>query len=329
MKKYIFLILLFIPLTSFLLNNDQINYLEKKKITKININKDFNTFFKDFQKNFEEKFILREKIIPINNYLNYKMGFSKDKNLFIGKDGYLFLTNINNITLKHRGILRDNPKKHREKIKAMKDLIDFFNSKGIKLIFIPVPNQQTIYQEKLPDWYKFYEESIYDIFGPEFKGKFSENYIDLRKTLKSDPYSYYKYEGHWNSKGMYLAYNFIMNNITNNIYQFQKEKIYWPKMHLKENFEGVDVIGSKNEYSKKDTILILGDSFSRPFIRLFKNDFSNVIRIDKDHERFEIKGVLSHNPKTVIIMIVERNFFDYDLLVSGLGNELNIYKTKN
>lgn len=57
----------------------------------------------------------------------------------------------------------------------------------------------------------------------------------------------------------------------------------------------------------------------RHYYEDIKEDFSKVIRFDKDHEKFEIKTALNLNPDIIIIMIVERNFFDYDFIVSGLG----------
>ena len=334
MKKLILILILFLPLLHFLFDKREINYIENKKFSKITFNYNIKKYYDSFAKSYSERFILKDKIIPINFYINYLLGHSKNKNIFIGKDGYLFLKNVNNITLKHRGILVENDERLNEIYNSMENFIKYFKNQGTKVIFFQVPNQQSIYKNKMPFWYTYHSNiNLFNYFEEKFSYKYKENFLNLLKILSDEELTYHKFESHWNSYGMYLSYNEILkktlNRETNNIYKFENQIKNWHRLFLKENFKGVSIFHNSKKYIKNKNIIILGDSFSIPFIKFFENDFKNILRIDKDHEKLDFNKIKKFNPDYFIIMIVERNFFDYDLQVSGIGKSLYEFKKNN
>ncbi len=329
--------ILFIPLLMiFYFNNDISNFENRKLISKNDVFNSLDNFFEYLN----DYFPYRNSIIKFYGFINYNLGYSIHPNLFIGKNGYLFLSNIDNITLKQRGIFELS----QDEIDYIKNnLVRIFKwakSNNINLYFIPAPNQQTIHSEYLPLWhtslsnqdrYYIYKD-IFDDIG------WQNNFISLKETLQkfNDEHhpTYYKLEGHWTKYGQFISLKYILNHlgvIDRNIYDFKATKITWSEHFIDENVTEVsinnldykkDVVlyDSNEKYYKyqslknndnSDPLLIWGDSFSlEPFSHFFINNYASVIRISSNHQKFPVDIIKSTNTKTVFVVLSERNFFD-------------------
>lgn len=319
MKKFILIILSLLPFFIFLFDQKDINYLENKKYSSITYNKGISVFFQSFIKSFEEKFFLREKIIPINYYVNYLMGHSKNEDLFIGKDGYVFLKNIDNITRQQRCLDGISNKDLKDNVQILFDLIKIFEKRNIQVTFVPLPNQQTIYYDKLPFWHTSKCKTNYwDEYQKLFdKNNFSKNYLDLRTDLIEKGNTYNKYEGHWNNRGMQLAYvkiiKKILNRQSNNNYKDGgKDEWSWQFLPFVKEINTYPIIeNSTNRFKQNNSIFVYGDSFSTNyFISNFKNDFKDIIVINKNEKNPSINDILKYKIDHVLFPIVERNFFN-------------------
>jgi len=329
---FLFIPLLFISYS----NNDISNFENRKLIAKNDVFQSFDNFFVYLN----DHFPYRNFIIKFYGFINYKLGYSIHPNLFIGKNGYLFLSNIDNITLKQRGIFELSDGEIDFIKNNLVEIFKWAKLNNINLYFIPAPNQQTIHYEHMPLWHSsLSSQDRYHIYKKIFEDiGFQENFISLKETLqefnkKYHP-TYYKLEGHWTKYGQYISLRYILNHLgknDRNIYDFKSNKISWNEHFISENIYDVSInnldyekevvlYDSNEKYyrykslqniNSSDSLLIWGDSFTlEPFSYFFINNYASVIRISANHQRFPEQIIKSTNTKTVFVVISERNFFD-------------------
>lgn len=336
MKKFIILFCFFIPILSYIFNDDKVNKIENRKYSEVNWEGDLHKFSQNFLKNFEEKFILRQKIIPINFHINYLLGHSKNKDLFIGKDGYIFLTSINNMTLRQRCLIEESQHRFDEMFETLFDFVDFFRSKNINVLYVPIPTQQTIYYDKLPYWHTDKcKINLWDRFLNRFATYgYHDNYLDIRESLIKAGNTYNKYEGHWNYRGLRIGYDQILNKIlkrqsNNNYISGGKAEFKWQLLSpfLSDKSEYEKISGSKKLFKKKKNIFIYKDSFGNDFfIQHFQNDFDKIVHINHNEKQPSIEQILSYKPDYIVLPIVERNFFTHNFIRGNLMPMLLNYK---
>jgi len=96
----------------------------------------------------------------------------------------------------------------------LRDRRDWLAEKGIRYIFLPVPNKESIYPEHIP-WRirRNAGTSLYDqIIGYLNENPGFSDYIDLKEVFlrqKAGNQLYPKTDSHWNVDGAFEAYNNI------------------------------------------------------------------------------------------------------------------------
>jgi alginate O-acetyltransferase complex protein AlgJ len=93
---------------------------------------------------------------------------------------------------------------------------DYLLNRGIKLLFVIVPNKHTIYPEHLPPWHFKTGPTKTDQIVSELKARNVSGVVDLRTTLRERARKesiYGRYDTHWNYLGAYFAYQEIIKHI--------------------------------------------------------------------------------------------------------------------
>jgi len=348
MFKKLTILLLFIPLLLIPFSIKQKSEIENRQLISID-----NIFdIKNFINFFKDQFPMRSSLIKFYSYLNYKTGHSINPNLFIGKDGYLFLAKQNNISLKQRGILNLSDDDIFYIKNKVTDIINWSIFNDIRIYFIPIPNQQTIHFDKLPLWHsRLSNQDRYEVFKNIFSELGYESlFIDLRHNLiknnTEEAPTYYKLEGHWTNYGKMIALNDILtqlNIVNENKYSFFKRLVTWPEHYMTEDVTDIKIqnlnfnkkiilddgyekyyeFSNLLENNDTGSLLIWGDSFTLdPFPLYFINNFSSVLRISSNHQQFPKDIILASKPKTIFIMLSERNFFERNLF-GPIADRLN------
>jgi hypothetical protein len=224
--KTIFSIVVFFPLFISILSYSDIG--EKvEEIQKVLTYIDFRTdaiykSFKNTNKFYKDNFIFRKFFIYLNSML--KTSFFKRSPIEMviqGKDDWLFLGKEDKKTNQinyYRGL---NPFSKKE-LEWWKQILearrDWLKARGIKYLFIFVPNKSTIYSEYLPDYIrKVNSTSRLDQLLNYLKNTGSDlEIVDMRDEFlkwKKKYKLYRKTDTHWSIYGSYLGYKIIMERI--------------------------------------------------------------------------------------------------------------------
>jgi hypothetical protein len=351
MKKII-LIILFIPILFMPFTFKGTSDFEKRKLFDLNYEHNLiDLRWADISSFFKDHFPFRSEIIKYYGYINYQLGHSIDPNLFIGKEGYLFLSKQNNITHKQRGILNLSDDDIIFLKKSIENIINWGLKNDVEIYFIPPPNQQSIHYDKLPNWHsKLSNQDRFTVFENIFSELgFEKYFINLRSTLISsntdETPTYFTLEGHWTNYGKMVAANYIFHQLSmknNNKYIFNYQEVTFPEHLMSEVITNV-IVSTKNISSEllfEDNnekyyllknpnntngkkLLIWGDSFSMdPFSDFFINNFESVARISSNHQPLDHDFILNNKFNYIFIVITERNFFERDLF-GPLSNYLS------
>lgn len=156
----------------------------------------------------------------------YSAGISTDSNnVLIGKDGWLFLGNVNNKTLdvKRFGITEDKRKELNDAHSAAIQWKDYLLNNGVKDFKILIgPDKDTIYKDELPKWDAHASPSVTELLLSENKDIYVDALTDLIKEREStNKPLYFKTDSHWNFYGGSVAFNRLADSM-------KDSGIVWP-----------------------------------------------------------------------------------------------------
>jgi hypothetical protein len=216
-----------------------------------------------------------------------------------------------------------------------------FEQRGVRFIFMPVPNKSSIYPEYLPRGYEIKTPSLYDhfyaqnktAFGPDLKTYF------LKEKERFGDILYRMNDSHWSDFGAALAVDLVTGcGVTGEDIIFQRRtgdlsRMLFPALQIQEDVACPAVakdyfvenelytpddmtIRTKGEGTKN--FLIYRDSFGRALIVPFASAtrsavFSRELPYRDDEVTSRLSGAGSVD--TVIFQIAERNL--EDLLVTA------------
>lgn len=181
------------------------------------INKSFSA---GVEKYISDHLSARDKMI--DGYFAVLSAFDRrgNKQVFIGKDGWLFGNFVGNshnfemLSYYQRKV--GFSVRHLEKIKAdLKRLSDWAAARDIKLYVYFPPDKQTIYKEYYPSFITLPDEPTLVTEVEEYL-KGSINIISLEDAFLKHRHQdllHYKTESHWTPAGAYLAYRLIMQRL--------------------------------------------------------------------------------------------------------------------
>jgi len=169
-----------------------------------------------YQNYFSEHFLLRDKNVALHNEILYRfLGSSVFQNVLLGKEGWLYLTDEDNL----RYFQCDQPFTPGELdilVEHVKEMHEFSKENGAEFVFLIAPDKESIYPEFLPEGIRTSGKSCRMDQVLESLQKAGLETLDLRKTLatnKSSGQLYYKTDTHWNDTGAFLAYRAVLSEL--------------------------------------------------------------------------------------------------------------------
>jgi len=170
-----------------------------------------------FEAFYADRFGFRNGLIQGHNWIKYSLfkGSSLGKVLF-GKDDWLFLTKS--------GIITDFLGQHcltAHELDTWKRVLEqrqqWLQERGIRYLFVIVPNKATIYPEMLPDHiHRSRGRSRLDQLAAHLENHSTLDVIDLRGPLvqaKPTGQLYYSKDSHWTDRGAFIGYREICRKL--------------------------------------------------------------------------------------------------------------------
>ena len=133
-----------------------------------------------------------------------------------GNEGWLYF-NENQMVEHYRGTLLFTPDQLQDWKALLEHYRDSLAQRGIKFLFVVVPDKQSIYPEYLPSWMnKVSPETKLDQFFAYMKTHSTVDALDVRQTLlegRAMGPMYLKTDTHWNQLGAFLAYQKLVEEL--------------------------------------------------------------------------------------------------------------------
>lgn len=153
-------------------------------------------------------------------------GASGSDQVIAGKDGWLFYNETLNDYIGAAAMTDEEIDKFAEKLTI---LGEYCRENGAELCILIAPNKNTVYPEKMPDWFKKGEMTISNrsrlleklsagnIYAPDLAAMIKAVSNDLPDAWKRDDRVenmslYYKTDTHWNALGAAVAADYIIGN---------------------------------------------------------------------------------------------------------------------
>jgi hypothetical protein len=320
------------------LENCQIDHLPKFSTYKYGFNK--------VKRCVEDHLIIKPYIIRLAHTIKKQYGKSQDPNLIIGKSGWSFLANANDITNQYRGINRYTD----IELNMVSENISYFTkilkSYNIDLYIIIIPTQQVIYSEYLPNFITVInnDRRIYQLLRTV---QDNSNILYLQDCLlnkKKNGLLFNKVEGHWTELGGLYGFECIseflsfrdksIRKINIDKYQIKNVEVdfppisysqilptvsnkdnKWDTRFITENSDNTTYIQSLNNNKFSNKTLINGDSFMEMSHQFIADVFQDAHIISHQRQGLGLSTILKYRPKRVVFIASERflqNIF-YDI----------------
>lgn len=295
---------------------------------KLNLN-----YLSEFSNYFDDHIGLRNQLITAEHRITAAVfGESSEDKVILGKDGWLFYKE----TLED--YQRTNPLTDREVYVITKNLSlmqEYLDNNNIKFAFTVVPNKNSLYSDKMPDYYhQGTDDSNLDVLSNHLKDK-NFNYIDLYSVFKdTDKVLYRKTDSHWTTEGAGLAADIILDSIDKphqnfygsktNVVPAQNGDLY-EMIYPSGKDSDVDVSFLNNfhfEYTKpfrsvEDNFIKTKSNGPNGKLYMFRDSFGNTLypfladnfgsATFTRTNPYNLTLPLSEGADTVVIEIVERN----------------------
>lgn len=215
----LFLIIIVAPsVTYFFLEQyvDTTNYENRNTASKpIFTLENYKDYPSEFENYYNDNIPYRNLLIGLNNTIDYYLFHqSSSDQVLIGKDGWLFYCNSEDgnpveQSLGYRSFSDEQLRKIADTLMDSKRVLE---SRGIEFVLFIAPNKETIYEEKLPD---YYERKKAETNTDQLIEYLREN-TDLRivypkeallREKQENPgvFLYQKLDSHWSNAGGYVG----------------------------------------------------------------------------------------------------------------------------
>jgi hypothetical protein len=221
-------------------------------------------------------------IDQIQKYVNYSVykffnqSLAQDE-VITGENNFLFLGNkYTSVLHKTNGIFKRSPEEIELWANKLKNRQDWYSEKGIKFVYVIIPNKHTVYRENLPNWMSYTGRTLTDDLVDSAIEK-NINVLDLRKTLidnkKDGKLLYFKSDSHWSNLSASISYNSTISYI-NQKYNENIKKI---------NYSIVDHYRSGGDLSFfLKFISLLGNKYENSYNFIFKHSDIKLFKINKE-----------------------------------------------
>ena len=226
----VFLLSIYVPLIGgFIQKEKTISQFEKRALAKLpqtpNSLQSFNEYPDALNNYFSDHFGFRDEYTKA--FYNFSKNFNKQTpidDVTMGKEGWMFLGSVKPGYKRYGDPMGDVMNVNlfsQEALEAFAEsklnYKEYLSSKGIKYLFVIVPNKHTIYFDKLPDYVtKQNSQSATDQLVTYLEKHTDVDVLDLRPYLQEGRKThqvYYKSDTHWNHYGANIAQYAILSKI--------------------------------------------------------------------------------------------------------------------
>jgi hypothetical protein len=166
---------------------------------------------------FEESFFQRNVLIQNYNRLRIKLGDRVLNNVLIGKNGWIEFTGGRNLDA-YQNVLKFSPEDLKTFAQTIRNCHEYAREQDITFLMVVAPNKASIYSDKLPDQIqRLSDVSQLDQLNKYLRKQNIPQVLDLRPALldaRKSQETYYPVGTHWNAYGAYVAYETIINALS-------------------------------------------------------------------------------------------------------------------
>lgn len=175
----------------------------------------YEDFPQQYETYYNDNLPFRNQLVWLNGAIDYYI-FNQPSSdrVCLGRDGWIFYcdNDDSNPVEQSLGYWEFSDEELRQIADQLVFAESVLDSRGIEFILFIVPNKETIYQEKLPDYYTVKNQytavdQLVDYLreNTEIRVVYPKNEILDIKEKHSDICLYYKLDTHWNSAGAYVG----------------------------------------------------------------------------------------------------------------------------
>jgi hypothetical protein len=235
---------------------------EMPKLPKVKVT-DFPEQFENF---FNDHFGYRKFLIRQNSLLKHKILNTRDDEVLIGKDGWLFYTGDHSLE-NYQGAnpFSFNQLQHWQNVLEKKS--DWLKTQGIEYLFVVAPNKSSIYPEHLPEYIeKINNLTPLDQLTEHLKKHSRIQILDLRATLMTEKNKgsllYTPSDTHWNHLGGFIAYTEIISQVRKIFPEIKPLTLDGLKVKsaIEEGGDLAKFLGTQEDTVERKTILLPFDS---------------------------------------------------------------------
>ncbi|MCF0142941.1 MAG: hypothetical protein HUJ75_06150, partial [Parasporobacterium sp.] len=170
-------------------------------------------FLKDAGNYFEDHFALRDEMVTGYALLGANVfQTSTQPKVVAGNNGWLYYTD----TLDdYQAINQLSDRQLFDIARSLKMMQDYLKSEGITMLFVMVPNKNSLYDENMPYYYLRGADEQKNLarIKPYLEAE-GVNYLSLEDVLLSDDPLYMAKDSHWNNLGAALATEVILKKLS-------------------------------------------------------------------------------------------------------------------
>ena len=203
---------------------DAENYENRNAALKPTLSIDnYSVFSKEYEEYYNDAIPFRNQLITLSNSIDYYLfGQSSNDKVIIGKEGWLLYCNKEDFNPLEQSL--GYWKFSDEQLKCIADNLEstrrVLESQGIEFVLFIAPNKETIYADKVPDYYDVADsytstDQLIDYLkeNTNIRLVYPKDKLEEIKRGKEDFLLYHKLDTHWNYAGAYVGAVSLTNEL--------------------------------------------------------------------------------------------------------------------
>ena len=167
--------------------------------------------------NLEDNFYQKKLLIQNFNRIRLKLGDRVFNNVLVGKNGWMEYTGAKNLD-DYQNVEKFSPEALQTTAQFIRDCHRYAEEHGFTFLVVVAPNKASIYPDKLPEEIQPLSDlTRLDQLNNYLRSQNIPETLDLRPALRAARTQqdlYYKVGTHWNDSGAYIAYETIINSLS-------------------------------------------------------------------------------------------------------------------
>lgn len=337
---------------------DSENYENRNSTSKPTLtSENYELFPKEYDAYFNDNIPFRNQLIRLNSSIDYFLFHqSPNKNVVIGKDGWLFYcdnTDANPVeqSLGYWHFTEEQLHNIAENLTSIQKAL---NSHGIEFVLFIAPNKETIYKEYLPDYYNIKNlytstDQLVDYLHEQttIRVIYPKKELLTTKEEQTNIILYHKLDTHWNSAGAYIGAKCLAKELgidmpSINTISLQTKQLssgdLSNMLHTQINngsidydITGISAMNTENEKwdfltefiyhtsgADPRRLFVYRDSYASAMASSLATQFSDSLWVYKDN--FNWQQVLDYDANIFVLETVER--YETDLIQFNIDDTL-------